>query len=292
MKTIAAVVTFNKIKLLKECLEAILKQEVPVTKIVVVDNGSTDGSREYLLEVQNEIIKPIFTDSNLGGAGGFNLAIKKAMDYDPENIWVMDDDTIPEPVALKKFQEAIINLEGNYGFLSSNVLWTDRKPCLMNITKPEKIWNTMSEKGLVRLHSASFVSMIINAQVIKKIGYPISDFFIWGDDIEYSKRISRVENSYFVGESIVIHKMNENTEVNILLEDKARVPRYYYDIRNKFYIAKKDSKKEVLKYVLKTILLNFKVIFSKSNFKILKVKTIIRGFIAGMFFNPKIERCE
>lgn len=292
MKTIATVVTFNKIDMLKECLESLLHQTQEVDKIIVVDNGSTDGSREYLKEIKNEIIIPIYSERNLGGAGGFNLAIKSAMTYSPDYIWVMDDDTIPNKDSLGNFYDSIAILKGEFGFLSSNVLWVDGTPCLMNIPKVSKDWNSKASIGLIKLDSASFVSMLINSNIIKEIGYPISDFFIWGDDVEYSTRISKLKESYLVSDSIVIHKMNENTEVNIMKENKDRIDRYFYDIRNKFFIARRSGNKAVIKYILKTILLAFKVIFNQNKYKLKKLKIILKGFLYGCVFNPRIEKYE
>lgn len=286
---IATVVTFNKIESLKECLCALLNQTIPLDIILVVDNASTDGTKEFLQKFGDKRLQPIFSESNLGGAGGFNLALKEAMKYEPENIWVMDDDSIVEPEALENLLKARSVLKGKFGFLASNVLWIDRTPCLMNIPKPDRLWISHAYDGLSRIKTASFVSMLINAEMVKKVGYPISDFFIWGDDIEFSDRISDFEPSYFVSNSIVIHKMEENSQVDILSDSKNRIPRYYYDQRNKFYRFRKKGTKEVVKYIINSIALLIRIIFAKNDNKLLKIKTIIRGLTSGIFFNPKIE---
>lgn len=286
------VVTFNKKDLLKECIDALLKQTVPLDKIIIFDNASSDGTKEYLDTLNNNLVQPIFSDKNLGGAGGFNQAIKEGMKLSPEYIWIMDDDSIVEVDALENLLEAKNTLAGDFGFLSSNVLWTDREPCLMNIPKVEKKWNSKAHEGLIQLKTASFVSLFVNAKAIKKVGYPISEFFIWGDDTEYTQRISKNFPSYFVSDSIVIHKMNDNAEVNILIDDKNRIHRYYYDIRNKFYHNRKLGKKELVKYFSNVLSLLFKITFLPVDHKILKIKTVTKGFFAGIVFNPNIEEYE
>lgn len=67
-KVAAIVVTFNRITLLKECIEALRKQSYADFSIIVVDNGSTDGTNLWLSE-QGDLI--VVKQENLGGAGGF-----------------------------------------------------------------------------------------------------------------------------------------------------------------------------------------------------------------------------
>lgn len=105
MKINTVVVTFNKIEILKECLVSLLSQkdvrDVDL-QFYVVDNKSTDGTQEFLqeLEKENTNVHAIFSKENIGGAGGFHLGIQKAMSNNPDYIWVMDDDTIPDSFAL------------------------------------------------------------------------------------------------------------------------------------------------------------------------------------------------
>lgn len=292
MNNIAVVVTFNKKKMLVECLTALLNQSLSLDGVVVLDNGSSDGTKEYLKKVKDSRIHPVFSETNLGGAGGFNRAIKAAMTLKPTAVWVMDDDSIVKNDALEKLVDAKNLLQNQFGFLSSNVIWTDGQPCLMNIPGVTKVWNEKAADGLVKLDRASFVSMYINAEAIKKVGFPISEFFIWGDDIEFSQRISKQFPSYLVGDSVVVHKMKENAEVNILIDDPVRISRYFYDIRNKFYRFRKQGTKALFKFLGQTTFLCLKVIFKHNSFKLRKLEVILHGVIAGISFNPQVEEFE
>lgn len=289
MDNIAIVVTFNKKSMLNECLQALLNQSISPDMIVVLDNGSTDGTREYISSINDKRIHPILLNQNLGGAGGFNRAIKEAMLFTPNNIWIMDDDSIVDKNALRSFITAKNKLKDNFGFLSGNVLWTDGTPCLMNIPGVDKIWTDQMSNGLVRLNRASFVSMYVNTDAIRKVGYPISDFFLWGDDIEFSQRVSKKFPSYFVPDSVVVHKMGSNNEVNILTDEESRIPRYFYDVRNKFYRFRCQGSKELIKFILQVVFLCLKIIFKKNSHKLKKIKTVLKGFFAGIIFRPRIE---
>ena len=80
MKINCVVVTYNRLDLLKECLQAVEQQTFPCHRIIVVDNCSTDGTCEFLQQYctrpQYHIIR---TEKNIGGAGGFSIGIKESV---------------------------------------------------------------------------------------------------------------------------------------------------------------------------------------------------------------------
>ncbi|GEO75047.1 glycosyl transferase [Levilactobacillus namurensis] len=292
-QNIAVVVTFNKLEMLKSNLKRLFSCGNLLTKIVVINNASTDGTTEYLNQyVGKKNIVVINEKKNLGGARGFNIGIKRAMSLSADAVWLMDDDTMPTKSTLEELINARLILENKnifWGLLASNVRWIDGNSAKMNVPKVKRVWNSLLSRNMVQIESSSFVSMYINAEVIKRVGYPISEFFIWGDDVEYSKRISKSFPSYCVLNSRVQHNMAQNNRVDILTDSPSRISRYYYDVRNKFYISKQDGLKSICKYTLRQIILIFRVLFN-GDYKFKKISVIIKGFFAGIFFNPKIEK--
>ena len=285
------VVTYNRKELLKKCLGALLKQTVGMADIIVIDNASTDETRKYIdTECEDERVRYIRLKKNIGGAGGFNVGLKKAMDQGYEYFWLMDDDSIPEDDALEKILSADEVLDHNYGFLCSNVIWIDGNPCKMNIPDISNKWIEDSgfiDKGLLRVDRATFVGFFTRREVVERIGYPIKDFFIWADDSNYSFRINEYYPSYFVSGSVIVHEMKNNQPAYIVDDSSGRYDRYFYAYRNRRYNAKKQNKlKEYRNVFLKTLL---KVIL-KGNDKTVKLKYMLKGYIAGIFFDPKIEK--
>ena len=293
MDICVVLVTYNRINLLKLAIEALLKQTYKIKKIVIVDNNSTDGTKEYLDELDSKKFEIINLQTNLGGAGGFYTGIKHVgkSNYNCDYLWIMDDDTIVEENSLHNLIDGIEKLEEknrNIGFVCSDVLYKDGSPCIMNVPTVDKVWNGELEDGIVKVESASFVSILISMNAIKKVGLPIKEFFIWGDDVEYTRRISKVYDGYILGKSKVRHFMNSNKATNILIDD-ARIDRYFYDFRNSIFIARQKGCKELVKVLLGKILLFLKIIIKKNNFKFRKLKVLFKGLICGVFFNPKIE---
>ena len=178
--TAAIVVTYNRKKLLRECIRN-LQMQTQKVDIVIIDNMSTDGTAEMLKPfIKNDSIIYHSTGKNIGGAGGFHEGIKFAYKLGYEYFWLMDDDCIPTINALKQLKLADKELNGKYGFICSKVLWTDNHICRMNIPKlslSKKVsdFNT----PIVPIRMGTFVSFLTKRSVVEKVGLPVKEFFIW-----------------------------------------------------------------------------------------------------------------
>jgi len=100
------VLSWNSKNLLKGCLKSLGEGcgSVDGCKVIIVDNGSTDGSKEYLksqiskLKTKTQNLKLIFNKENVGFAKGNNIGIKEAKS---EYIMLLNSDTIVQPGAIK-----------------------------------------------------------------------------------------------------------------------------------------------------------------------------------------------
>ena len=103
MNICCVVVTYNRKKLLLECINALQNQTYKLSKIIIIDNNSNDGTEKYLYEngvFESDIIDYQYQSKNLGGAGGFYQGIRKSLQEHYDWVWIMDDDTIPTENAL------------------------------------------------------------------------------------------------------------------------------------------------------------------------------------------------
>lgn len=289
-QVVAVVVTYNRKDLLLEALDHLMNQSAPLD-ILVVDNNSNDGTKEAL-EPYLQQINYYNTGANLGGAGGFHIGCKWAIEHGYDYLWLMDDDTMPTKDALEKLLQAK-DIVGNFGFLASDVRWIDDTPCVMNVANVAQEWNQSIEylkHGYLRVKHSSFVSCFINAKVVKQLGLPIKEFFIWGDDSEYTRRISLQYPCYFVSDSKVIHKIKQNIAVDIIQETSDRLMRYEYSYRNQYYvICMEGTKKDKFFYHYKTWIDMIRVIKSKTPHKKQKIKLIWKSYRAAKRFKPQIE---
>ncbi len=283
MEVTAVVVTYNRLELLKECISSLQQQEAENFNILVVDNKSTDGTREYLNTLSDTDVQLLFLEENMGGAGGFYYGIQKALEDGADAVWIMDDDTIPQKDALKKLLEADRLLHHDYGYLASDVRWIDGKACEMNRVHVIK----KDTAAYDRIDIASFVSLLIPAERIQQVGLPIKEYFIWGDDKEYTLRISDRWPCYFVPQSRVVHKMKTNVGSNICTDEITRVQRYFYAYRNDYATAKKRGIKSLALYNAGFYLNMFRVLFKAKDHKKQRLDVMIRGRREGKNFLRK-----
>ena len=290
-KVIAVVVTYNRKELLKEAIEALLNQEYNNCDVLIVDNASTDGTREYIDELLKDTrVHYENTGANLGGAGGFNYGMKRACQMGCDFVWVMDDDCIVHKDSLTELLNADKQLNGNYGFLSSKVLWKDDSICKMNIPKKTfSTWLKEFDKPVQEIAMASFVSLFVKTDIIKEMGLPIKEFFIWTDDWEFTRRISRKYKSYFISKSIVTHKSKNNEGADISTVDGDRVERFKYLYRNDVVLYRGEGLKGWILLYIRLILHKLRILKSDKKDKKERIKIINNAIKEGKKFKPDIE---
>ena len=270
MKIAAVVVTFNRKKLLLKTIQSLKTQSRKIDTIYIVDNASTDGTYEYLIKHKlinrNKIEKSkVFkckTDNiiylripyNSGGAGGFYEGIKAAHKDYHEWIWVMDDDVSADKNALMNYEKIIISSTEEIGALMGLRNYKDI-PFSFESThhdfenykeldfKQNYISSeNMEEHSLIRIYDMPFEGPIINSKIIDKIGYPNKDFFIIGDDTEYSIKINKYAPIYLTPTVRINRMITPYSEYKFGWKE-------FYTIRNIIYLNKVYGKNNKVKYL-------------------------------------------
>jgi len=241
MSTVAAViVTFNRRKLLLECLDAVRDQQAPVGAIFLVDNASTDGSQEALAAAgwtTDQRLKIDVMPRNLGGAGGFAHGMSRAFAAGHDWIWVMDDDCLPRPDALSRLLEAEASFPREIApqILSSRVEWTDGLVHPLNVIAvagmDKDFMYACVARQTLSIRAATFVSLLARRDVIARHGYPLAAYFLWLDDVEWTARVLRHERGVLVPASVVVHRTA--TRGSTLDAPNAR---YYLYVRNSLWM--------------------------------------------------------
>ncbi len=210
----AALVTYNRKALLVEAIEAVLAQTHPVARLFVIDNASTDGTPEELrargLLDRPEVVHVRMAE-NAGGAGGFARAVEVARDAGADWIWLLDDDAEPRPDALERAlaappagDPATVALAGKVVYPGGQIDANQRghfRRRLLALPATEYRPGHYPELGFL-----SFVGSLVRSDVARRLDPPRADFFVWGDDVEYSFRLRRHGTIRLVPESVVVHK--------------------------------------------------------------------------------------
>ena len=301
MRSVSAVVlTYNRRDLVEDCLRAISAQTVPVDRIVVIDNGSTDGTADMLARNWADVIELHILPKNLGAAGGFNAGIRMAYRSQADAIWVMDDDVMPDPDALERLIDAdallrardldppfVISTARTPGGIVTNVPDID----LTRNSLSYQNWPELLEHCLVPVRRATFVSILLPRATIDEFGLPIASMFIWGEDTEYTARITRDRAGYLVGNSRAVHVRQLDGKLDIRTEtNPTRIGYHYYFLRNQAYnVRRYQSAAALVRHLFRQAKLAGKLLFT-GQFR--KAKIVATGTLSGIMFHPTIEAAD
>ena len=214
------IVTYNRLDMLKIALDCFDAQTYSPKYILIVDNASTDGTKEYLagwVQAGSRFQKYVLTqDTNTGGSGGFYTGLESAARMDADWIWVSDDDAFPEPDALEqlnRFIEAGGRDNNDLAAVCCQVI-NDGKPDLSHrrtiVQKGIRVAEIRSteqdyEKEYFEINNFSYVGALINREKLRMVGLTKKEYFIWYDDTEHALRLSKAGKIYCVPAAIVHH---------------------------------------------------------------------------------------
>lgn len=290
MKVVALVVTFNRRELLLEALAAVDAQERVPDAIVVVDNASTDGTSDAVRAAHPEI-RLVELARNTGGAGGFAVGMMQALDLGADLVWLMDDDTVPEPGALAALLAARDDYAGTAvpALVASRVIWTDGREHPMNTPRPKPLApraerDSAAAVGCVPIRSASFVSVLVDAEVCRRRGLPIADYFLWNDDFEFTTRVLRGNVGLLCPASVVVHKTR-----TFGATDADPGERFFYEVRNKVWMLSRSrslAPGERILYLAST-LRRWMRTYRRSAERAVLRRAFRRGLAAGLRRGPR-----
>jgi rhamnopyranosyl-N-acetylglucosaminyl-diphospho-decaprenol beta-1,3/1,4-galactofuranosyltransferase len=199
---VAVVVTFRRTELLRRAVDAIRAQTRSPDLTLVIDNGDlAAGNVEPHPDL--EVVR---TGSNLGPAGGYDVGLRLAMERGADRIWTVEVDVEPAPDCLER------------------LLAASRSPAVL--------LPTQVRPGGARSSPPAWTGALIDAEVVRAIGYPRTELLCWGEDTEYFQRArtagsprARVEEA-----RVAHHHPGGRTR------GSERNWRLYYEVRNTVYI--------------------------------------------------------
>lgn len=244
----ALIVTFNRKEKLVKALKSLLTQSVAPKKIVLVDNASTDGTYDYLVEqriLPSEIVDYHRLEENMGGAGGFEKAFIEVQKLLVDWVSIADDDGIYEPGYFSAMANAVAKHHGVGAFVSTVMLPDGRVDTTHRFTVDDWKMLRWTKVPLERYNEEfdvdvfTFVGALISMPVIKQVGLPEAGFFIWFDDLDYAVRTRKVTRILHVPAAKIVH----DTDIVALDSKQVYTPdwREYYGRRNAYYTVLKDG---------------------------------------------------
>lgn len=298
----ALAVTYNRKELLHNLLIKLLEQSYQISGIVLIDNNSSDGTSDLLL---NEgIINSVALDNtvrnewngidvfyhknsiNTGGSGGFAKAFSIAKDLPYDCIWAMDDDVSPDKECLAKMMQYLdetskvcIPCRGDERYRDKAIRKYDLKnPFYFHVNQCKRniIFFDEITEPYVYVEDMAFEGPLMDKSVIDEIGIPDTDYFIFYDDTDYAHRLCSVTKIRY----IVDAKLKK---MIVPVKESSWKWKSYYNLRNSVYFEKKYGKNIFVQYLrpfLRVIDLVLKAVL-KGN--LYRVKWLLRAYKDGLF---------
>ncbi len=220
-RTVTAVVgivlNWNGYSETERCIASLRASNVPLSCLVVVDNGSTDGSAERLrAAVQPPWGRLIENATNRGFTGGVNAGLRAALELEAEYIFLLNNDATVEPETLGRLLEAAA-ADDTIGLAGPMIVWSRR---------PERVWSAGSDVswsraaieagrdqpiGAVprerrRVDGLSACALLARRAVLERAGLLDERYFAYYEDLDWCLRARRAGFScLFVGDARAYH---------------------------------------------------------------------------------------
>ena len=184
MRVAAIVLNWNSFEHTKLCVRS-LRAQGPPLEIVVVDNGSDDGSADSI-ELELPDVTLIRSEHNLGFAGGANLGMCAAMERGADCLWLLNNDAQAEPCALLALlaQLDADSRVGIVGGVLSEAFGGGRIGKWTGVTRPGHGPND-------RLDYVAGGCMLVRREVLDTVGLFDDRFFFYYEDADFCLRARR-----------------------------------------------------------------------------------------------------
>ncbi len=239
-KVIAVVVTFNRQELLAECITALRNQTRKPDSILIVNNGSTDNTEQWLQQ-QPDI--HFINQKNVGSGGGFSTGINWAYKNGYSWIWCMDDDGYPKEDALQNILQAD---DGSLRLYNCAVLNKENKKSFVWKTGSYKTIDEVSGNIINECIGHPFNGTMLHRKIVERVGLPKAKLFLWGDETEYLYRITKQNKipACTIANSIHYHPASAFSFKQDW--DYKTAWKMYYYIRNRLHIQKTQFSNKII----------------------------------------------
>jgi rhamnopyranosyl-N-acetylglucosaminyl-diphospho-decaprenol beta-1,3/1,4-galactofuranosyltransferase len=253
MRVLAHIHTLNEADVIEQAVAALERQTRPPDAIIIVDNGSTDGTLDRTFPERVTIIR---NPTNVGVSGSVRNGIAHALEHGFDWIWILDADSVPETDALEKLLDlyaswpqerqddtvflACLHYNSDDGVPRHGGVFTRHRFRPVTPLPNERYYSC---------HATIWSGSLYRVDVIRQIGMPRADYFTDWDDIEYGYRAMRAGYKGFVDrQAIIRHNVQGRSQTRIVASIgplsmtlyEFPATRCYYTCRNMLYFTLYD----------------------------------------------------
>ena len=199
-----------------ECLDALKISNYPDMAVIVVDNGSTNDSVAKI-RAAHPLVTLLESGKNLGFAGGNNIGIRYALADGAEYVWLLNNDTVPDPDALSTLV-AKASTDRKIGAVASICYYAD-SPSQVQAWAGARVnlWigyarNSTEPHRDDWFHSLYGASMLVRREAFEDVGLLDEGFFHYWEETEFCLRLRRKGWRLAAApDSRILHKVGAST---------------------------------------------------------------------------------
>jgi hypothetical protein len=245
-KVVIVVLNWNEKRLTIECLESLKRIDYNNYEILLVDNGSTDGSQEYF-RVQYPEIALLENEVNLGFAEGNNIGIRYAMNGQADYVLLLNNDTLVHTTFLSELVN-VAERDVRIGFAGPKIYyhdWHGQRNVIAYAGGWVNLWTGTArnigarkkDRGqydvIQTVDQLSGSCLLVKKELLEKVGLMNSDYFLYWEDTDWCFRAQQFGfKLVYVPRAVVWHRVSASV---------GGVVYWYYFTRNLFWFMKKHA---------------------------------------------------
>jgi rhamnosyltransferase len=255
MRVLALIFSFNDADVVEQPIKGILRQTHPVDEILLVDNGSTDGT------VDQPAVKSVTVlrhHENLGASGALCSGFRYALERDYDWVWTFDADSAPEPDALERLLGLYAgwppSLQEEIGFLACLYHNVDdgipRHAALFGHDGRFIPCQPAPEARCSPCHFTIWAGCLYRLAAVRRIGLPNPNYMLDWSEVEFGYRVMKAGYKGFVDQTAILklnvrgvrssaHSRVKLGPVSLSFYEYAPI-RCYYAIRNQLFFDLKE----------------------------------------------------
>ena len=296
---IVLILSYNGKELLADSISSYLANDYENFDVVVIDNGSSDGTKQYVQESYPNVTV-IRLEKNKGYSGGFNFGLDYAFNQKKaEYVLITNNDVKADNKVIKALVE-VGESDKKIGFVTGKVYYYDHPKILQTVGKKEDpiLWNgghiggQEEDRGqyeeIRELPFADDVFTLVRKEMYEETGGYDTTFFLQGEEYDWQARSqAKGYKIYYTPQAKIWHKESMTIGKTSALKE-------YYNARNPMLVILKHKSPEFFKryfwnHLKKSIIKqSVKVVLLKGEFK--KAFKIWQGFISGILWGIKKKK--
>jgi GT2 family glycosyltransferase len=247
-KTTVVVLNWNSHEMTAECIRSLLAMDVADFEIIVVDNGSTDGSMERLPQEFPQItVLP--QGHNLGFAAGCNVGMRHALANGAEYILLLNNDTFVVPDFIREMLAAIES-DPRIGAVCPKIYFADHPDLLWYAGADFSLWmGTSKHRGWKEIDHGQFdgcreimqatgCAMLVRRSALCDVGLLDEQFWAYAEDLDWSLRFMEQGYRLMLAPKARLWHCCGATSVKAMGSGSQAIPQFF-STRNMVFVARK-----------------------------------------------------